>query len=125
MPTCPHAHVGDVVGLHMEESSHSWATEEEQLEGCGCDVDHRADEGGGLGEAVHGVADVTRRWVRGRARNPDSPSRLNQDVAAGDDEAADIESFCCQLRRGWRLIASQLPHQRKDDVGVGAVVVLF
>ena len=61
---CPHAHVGDVVGLDMEESSHSWATEEEQLEGCGCDIGQRADEGDGLGEAVHGVADVTRLWVR-------------------------------------------------------------
>jgi hypothetical protein len=45
--------------------------EEEQLEGCGCDVGHRADEGGGLGQAVHGVADVTRLWVLGRARIPD------------------------------------------------------
>jgi hypothetical protein len=42
------AAAGDVVGLHMEESSHSWATEEEQLEGCGCDVGQRADESGGL-----------------------------------------------------------------------------
>jgi hypothetical protein len=122
---CPHAHVGDVVGLDMEESSHSWAIEEEQLEGCGCDVDHRADERDSLGEAVHGVADVARLWVRGRARIPDSPSRLNQDVAAGDDEAVYIESFRCRLRRGCTLIASQLPHQRKDDVGVGAVIVLF
>jgi hypothetical protein len=70
---CPHAHVGDVVGLDMEESSHLWATEEEQLEGCGCDVGQRADEGDGLGEAVHGVADVTRLWVRERAHIPDSP----------------------------------------------------
>ena len=59
-----------------------------------------------------------------------APSRveaalLNQDVAAGDFEAAYIESFRCRLRRGWRLIASQLPHQRKDDVSIGAVVVLL
>jgi hypothetical protein len=70
---CPHVHVGDVVGLHMEESSQSWATEEEQLEGCGCDVDYRADEGGGFGEAVQGVAEVTRLWVGGRACIPGSP----------------------------------------------------
>jgi hypothetical protein len=37
------------------------------------DVDHRADEGDGLGEAVDGVADVTRLWVRERARIPDLP----------------------------------------------------
>jgi hypothetical protein len=95
---CPHAHVGDVVGLHVEESSHSWATEEEELEGCGCDVDHRADQGGGLGEAVHGVADVTRPWVLGRARIQTHPGRLNQDVAAGDDEAAYVEGVFCRLR---------------------------
>jgi hypothetical protein len=39
--------VGDVVGPHVE-GARSWAADEEQLKGCGCDVDHRADEGGGL-----------------------------------------------------------------------------
>jgi hypothetical protein len=53
------------------------------------------------------------------------PGRLNQDVAAGDFEAAHIESLRCRLRRGWRLIASQLPHQRKHHVSVGAVAMLF
>ena len=50
---------------------------------------------------------------------------LDHDVAAGNGKAAYVEGFCCHLHRGWRLIASQLPHQGKDDVGVGAVVVLF
>jgi hypothetical protein len=52
-------------------------------------------------------------------------SRLNQDVAAGDFEAAYIERFRSRLRRAWRLITSQFPHQGKDKVGVGAIVVLF
>jgi hypothetical protein len=51
-------------------------------------------------------------------------SRLNQDVAAGDFEAAYSESFRRRLRRGWRLITGQFPHQGKDKVGVRAVVVL-
>jgi hypothetical protein len=50
---------------------------------------------------------------------------LNQDVAAGDFEAAYSECFRRRLRRAWRLIASQLTHQGKDAVSVGAVVVLF
>src|SRR5215216_5708500 len=85
---CPHAHVGDVVRLYTEEGSHPGVTEEEHLEGCGCDVDHRADEGGGLGEAVHGVTDVTRLWVRGGPASQTHPTRLDHDVAAGDGKAA-------------------------------------
>jgi dihydrofolate reductase len=42
-----------------------------------------------------------------------------------DFEAAYIESFRCRLRQGGRVIASQLPGQGKDDVSIGAVVVLF
>ena len=38
------------------------------------------DEGGGLGEAVRGVVDLTRLWVRERARIPTHLSRLGQDV---------------------------------------------
>jgi hypothetical protein len=52
-------------------------------------------------------------------------SRLNQDVAAGDFEAAYVERFRSRLRRAWRLITSQFPHQGKDKVGIGAIVVLF
>ena len=48
------------------------------------------------------------KWTSGAPGASDF--RLNQDVAAGDFEAAYIESFRCRLRRGWRLIASQLPH---------------
>jgi hypothetical protein len=50
-------------------------------------------------------------------------SRLDQDVPAGDFEATYVESFRRWLRRGWRLIASQLPHYGKDTVCVGAVIV--
>jgi hypothetical protein len=84
----------------------------EQLEGCRCDVDHRANEGG---RCRSGVANVAQRWALGRA----CISRLNQDVRAGDFEAAYIETFRHRLRRGCRLIASQLAHQGKDTGPTG------
>ncbi len=49
---------------------------------------------------------------------------LDEDVSAGDDESADIEDCCCLLHRRRGLITEQLLHDGKDDVGVGAVVVL-
>ena len=50
---------------------------------------------------------------------------LDHDVAAGDGKAAYLEGIRWRCCRGWRLIASQLPHQGKDDVGIGALVVLL
>jgi hypothetical protein len=61
-------------------------------------------EGGGLGES--GVADVTRLWCEDGPASRTHPSRLNQDVAAGDLEAAHIESFRCRL---WRVEADRQP----------------
>ena len=40
-------------------------------------------------------------------------AKLDHDVGAGDDKPMYVEGFGCLLDRGWRLIASQLPHQGK------------
>ena len=51
--------------------------------------------------------------------------QVKSGFAARDDKPADVEGFGCLLNRRRGLIVGQFPHQGKDDVGVGAVVVLL
>src|SRR4051794_26317965 len=44
---------------------------------------------------------------------------------AWNDKPVDLEDFGCLLDRRSRLVARQLLHQRKDDLGVGTVIGLL